>query len=308
MSNFDPKELRQVFSQFPTGVTVITTRTAEGEPIGVTASSFNTVSVSPALILWSIDKGAHSLEAFQNCEYFAVNILSDQQIPLSNRFAGRGQDKFSDVDYTNGLGDSPLLPEALTQLQCKNWNIYDGGDHLIMVGEVVDYKIADNARPLVFSQGSYSQASPHYDVLNTKQVDVLNQHDFLEDHILYLLRASYTQLSNVFYDRLNEAAGVSPELWRIYACLADGNPLDLDSLGHFVMQPKTALLDALKSIGAHVQCDTQTACLTADGVQIAQKLLTIEKQYKKELADRVEGDSYNEMKKTLRTLYSRDML
>lgn len=308
MSNFDPKELRQVFSQFPTGVTVITTRTADGEPIGVTASSFNTVSVSPALILWSIDKGAHSLEAFQNCEYFAVNILNDQQIPLSNRFAGRGQDKFEGVDYTNGLGDCPLLPAALTQLQCKNWNIYEGGDHLIMIGEVVDYKITDNARPLVFSQGSYSQASPHYDVSNTKQVEVLNQHDFLEDHILYLLRASYTQLSKVFYDRLNQAEGVSPELWRIYACLADGKPLDLDILGQFVMQPKSALLDSLKSINAHVECDAQTACLTAEGVQIAQKLLTIEKQYKKDLANRVEGKKYDEMKETLRTLYSREML
>lgn len=123
MSNFDTKELRQVFSQFPTGVTVITTRTADGEPIGVTASSFNTVSISPTLILWSIDKGARSLEAFKSCEYFAVNILSDKQIPISNRFAGRGQDKFGGINYTSGLGDAPLIPEsfdpaAMQKLEC----------------------------------------------------------------------------------------------------------------------------------------------------------------------------------------------
>lgn len=308
MSNFDSKALRQVFSQFPTGVTVITTRTADGEPIGVTASSFNTVSMSPALVLWSIDKGAHSLDAFKNCDYFAINILSDQQIAISNRFAGRGQDKFSGVDYTHGLGDSPLLPEALTQLQCKNWNVYEGGDHLIMVGEVLEYSVTQNARPLVFSQGAYSQASPHYDVLNTKQVDVLSQHEFLEDHILYLLRASYNQLSQVFYKRLNEAEGVSPELWRIYACLADGNALDLDSLGVFVMQPRRDLLDSLTSMGAHVQCDAQTAELTEAGISRARKLLSIEKQYKQELASRVGADNYNEMKETLRHLYCREHL
>lgn len=303
MSNFEPKELRQVFSQFPTGVTVITTRTSEGEPIGVTASSFNTVSVDPALILWSIDKGAHSLDAFQNCEYFAVNILSDQQIAMSNRFAGRGQDKFSGVDYIDGAGECPLLPEALAQLQCKNWNIYEGGDHLIMVGEVIDYKIADNARPLVFSQGSYSQASPHYDVLNVNQEAFMGEHEFLEDHLLYLLRAAYNQLSKVFYERLNVTAGVSPEVWRIYACLANGKPLELDLLGRFVMQPRSALLDTLTRIGASVQFDDKTARLSDEGVQIAQKLLMLEKQYKKELSNRVEGDRYNEMKKTLRELY-----
>jgi len=300
MSNFDSKELRQVFSQFPTGVTVITTRTAEGEPIGVTASSFNTVSVSPALVLWSVDKGAHSLEAFKNCEYFAVNILSDQQIALSNCFAGRGQDKFSGVEHTNGLGDSPLLPEALTQLQCKNWNIYEGGDHLIMIGEVVDYKMTENARPLVFSQGSYSQASPHYDTTNTKQVEVLDQHEFLEDHILYLLRASYNKLSKVFYNRINAATGINPELWRIYACLSEGNSLNLEKLGSFVMQPKQALLDSLDSMGSKVKIDDQTVTLSDEGVEIAQKLLKVERQFKQELANKVEGDSYQEMKSTLR--------
>ena len=304
MSNFDSKELRQVFSQFPTGVTVITTRSSDGEPIGVTASSFNTVSVSPALVLWSIDKGAHSLEAFKNCEYFAVNILSDKQIALSNCFAGRGQDKFNGVDYAMGLGDSPLLPEALTQLQCKNWNIYEGGDHLIMIGEVIEYKVSENARPLVFSQGSYSQASPHYDVSNTKQIEKFDQHKFLEDHILYLLRASYNQLSKVFYDRLNMAAGVSPELWRIYACLSDGNSLDLETLGSFVMQPKQALLDAVDSLGSNILMDGESVCLSEEGVKIAQKLLKVERQFKQDLANRVEDDSYQEMKSTLRKYIS----
>lgn len=303
MSNFDSKALRQVFSQFPTGVTVITTRTAEGEPIGVTASSFNSVSVDPPLILWSIDKGAHSLEAFKNCQYFSINILSDQQILISNRFAGRGQDKFLGVDHQNGLGDCPLLPEALAQLQCKSWNIYEGGDHLIMVGEVVDYKITENTRPLVFSQGSYSQASLHYDVLSTEKVEAGAQKEFLEDHLLYLLRAAYNQLSKVFYERIGTVAGVSPETWRIYACLACGEPLDLGTLGRLVMQPRSALLDTLNRMSPDVQFNEQTAHLSPKGVEIAQKLIMVEKQFKKELSERVESGSYDAMKATLLQLY-----
>ncbi|WP_367107021.1 flavin reductase family protein [uncultured Psychrobacter sp.] len=307
MPTFEPKALRQVFSQFPTGVTVITTRNAEGAPIGMTASSFNSVSVDPALILWSIDKGAYSLEAFKDCDYFAVNILSDQQIALSNRFAGRGEDKFSGFEYTNGLGDSPLLPEALAQLQCKNWSIYEGGDHLIMVGEVIDYKITENERPLVFSQGSYAQASPHYDSLNNSldanQMETIGQREFLDDHLLYLLRAAYNQLSEVFYQRLNTATGVSPDMWRIYACLADGQPLSLDVLEGFVMQPRDALLDTLASIGSNIHLDNETVQLTDKGMQIAQKLLMIEKEYKQEVSNRVDDNSYAEMKRTLRKLF-----
>lgn len=303
MSKFEAKELRQVFSQFPTGVTVITTRTLEGEPIGVTASSFNTVSVDPALILWSIDKGSYSLEAFKSCNHFCINILSDQQISISNRFAGRGKDKFNGISYENGLDNCPLLPDALAQIQCKIWNIYEGGDHLIVVGEVVDYKITNNARPLVFSQGSYSQASPHYDVLNDNQEALINKHEFLEDHLLYLLRASYNQLSKVFYERLNAIAGVSPEAWRIYACLSNGEALELSELGYLVMQPINALLDTLSRIGPNVQFDDKTASLTDSGMKVAQKLLMLEKQYKLELSNRVDGDNYQKMKKTLRSLY-----
>ena len=121
MSNteFDAKDFRRALSQFPTGVTVITTTDAEGNPIGVTASSFNSVSMDPTLVLWSIDKGANSLEAFEKAEYFAVNVLASDQVSTSNNFASRGEDKFANAQYSAGLGNAPILDHYAAQFECK---------------------------------------------------------------------------------------------------------------------------------------------------------------------------------------------
>lgn len=303
MSTFDPKALRQVYGQFPTGVTVITTRTVDGEPIGMTASSFNTVSIDPPLILWSIDKNAYSLETFKQCDYFAVNILSDQQIALSNRFAGRGEDKFKGLDYTNGAGDCPLLPKALAQLQCKNWQVYEGGDHLIMVGEVIEYQRLDNTRPLVFSQGTYAQASQHVETFDAPQTELFEQQDFLNNHLPYLLRSAYNHVSRSLYQRLNAATGVNPEMWRVYACLADGQTMPLETLAGYVMQPLAVLRDTLGGMGAaNIQFDADSAQLTEAGVRLAQQLLAIAIQNEAELSDRLQAVSLTALKHNLRYL------
>ncbi len=281
MENFDPKALRQVYGQFPTGVTVVTTRSAKGEPIGMTVS----------------------LDIFKQCEYFAVNILSDRQIALSNRFAGRGEDKFSDVNYDSGLGDCPLLPQVLAQLQCKNWAVYEGGDHLIMVGEVLDYHFRENARPLVFSQGTYAQANQHVETVTQNTSEVNNRQDFLNKHLPYLLRAAYNQVSRTLYERLNAAAGVSPEQWRAYACLSDGKAMALETLAKYVMQPQYVLRDTLATMGAdHVQFDADSAKLTNEGVRLAQQLLTIAAQHEDELATRLDSINLTAIKQNLRQL------
>lgn len=154
---FDQKDFRKALGQFPTGVTIVTTLSDTGEPIGMTASSFNSVSMNPPLILWSIDHRAHSLEIFENCEYFAVNILGEQQQDLSNLFASTGADKFKETEFSKGAGQSPLLPNCVAQLECKTWNTYDGGDHTIIIGEVLDYRHDDSQNALVFYQGDYAE-------------------------------------------------------------------------------------------------------------------------------------------------------
>lgn len=157
----DPRDFRRALAQFPTGVTVITTVDGQGSPVGVTASSFNSVSLDPPLILWSVDKRAFSAEIFKASTHFAVNVLADDQIPLSNRFAGRGEDKFKDVAWTAGLGGCPLFDGVAARFECRTWNVYDGGDHLIVVGEVAAYIHDADRAPLVFARGAYAVTSTH---------------------------------------------------------------------------------------------------------------------------------------------------
>lgn len=157
----DPRDFRRALGQFPTGVTVITTSDATGEPIGVTASSFNSVSIDPALVLWSVDKSAYSAETFRTAGHFVVNVLSSDQMDLSNRFAGRGTEKFKDITWTQGLGGCPTFPGVAARFDCRTWNVYDGGDHLIIVGEVMDYVYDPDRAPLVFTQGGYAVPARH---------------------------------------------------------------------------------------------------------------------------------------------------
>ncbi|MBB5210139.1 flavin reductase family protein [Microbulbifer hydrolyticus] len=152
----EPQQLRQVFGQFATGVTIITTSNESGEPVGMTASSFNTVSLEPPLILWCIGKNTGCFDAFDRCEHFAIHVLSDEQEALSSLFARRGTDRFAGLDYIINNDGVPLLHEYCARLQCTVAARYDGGDHLIMVGRVQAMHTQDR-EPLLFHRGRYAR-------------------------------------------------------------------------------------------------------------------------------------------------------
>ncbi|MBY6189621.1 flavin reductase family protein [Microbulbifer agarilyticus] len=152
----EPLNLRQVFGQFATGVTIVTTGGESGEAVGMTVSSFNTVSLDPPLILWCIDKKTGCFDAFNQCEHFAIHVLSDQQDNLSSLFARRGVDKFSELDYHMSAQGVPLLHEYCARLQCTLTARHEGGDHLIMVGRVDAMHTQDRA-PLLFHRGAYAR-------------------------------------------------------------------------------------------------------------------------------------------------------
>ena len=186
---FDSKEFRLALGTFTTGVTIITARSADGEPVGVTANSFSSVSLDPPLVLWSLAKSANSLSAFQAAEYFAVHILASEQVALSNRFASRGEDKFANLDVEQGLGGTPLLTACCTRMQCKTVHRYEGGDHIIYVGEVVDL-VRNEAPPLVFLAGKYALATR-----KTAEAPLISSAgpEFTEDFLGYLLWRAYFQ-------------------------------------------------------------------------------------------------------------------
>jgi len=159
-SDFDAREFRNALGRFATGVTVVTTRDSEGSPLGLTVSSFNAVSLEPPLVLWSLDRGSSTLPAFEAASHFAVSILGSGQIGLSNRFASRDDDKFGDLECADGAGGAPLLPGCVACFQCRTIHRYDGGDHVIFVGQVEAFERRPGAA-LLFHDGDYCVAVPH---------------------------------------------------------------------------------------------------------------------------------------------------
>ena len=157
-ATFDPKDFRRALGMFGTGVTIVTTRAENGEPVGITANSFNSVSLEPPMVLWSLAKNARSLPVFQNADTWNVHILSNEQEALSNRFARAGEDKFSGLPLDSEEAHAPLLQDCSARFQCKTAFQYDGGDHIIFVGEVTGYD-ANPHPPLLYVTGGYALAS-----------------------------------------------------------------------------------------------------------------------------------------------------
>ncbi|MBT3558555.1 MAG: flavin reductase family protein [Rhodospirillales bacterium] len=153
----DTKELRFAFGNFATGITIVTSLDADGEPLGITANSFSSVSLDPPLVLFSVDRGAYSLEAFQISRRFAINILSTDQEDMSNRFAKASVDKWSGVDFETWETGCPILTGSLASFDCRTWQTYDGGDHVIFVGEVEQMSLNTDLEPLLFFRGRYDR-------------------------------------------------------------------------------------------------------------------------------------------------------
>ena len=138
-------ELRAALSEFATGVTIVTTAQADGTPVGLTVNSFNAVSLTPPLVLWSLDKSSRTIDAFTANDCFAVHILAADQEALAMRFASRDQDRFAGLDTTAGMGGAPLIPGALACLQCRVHQQVEAGDHIIFIGWVSTVTTSTNA-------------------------------------------------------------------------------------------------------------------------------------------------------------------
>lgn len=158
-SAIDGRAFRQALGAFATGVTIVTTRDVEGRPVGLTANSFNSVSLDPPLVLWSLALNSQNLPAFRQAPTWAVHILAASQEDMSRRFATRGSDKFADIEFEHGPGGAPLLNDCAARFLCKATFEYEGGDHAIFVGEVLDLSLAEGP-PLIFHGGRYGRLAP----------------------------------------------------------------------------------------------------------------------------------------------------
>ena len=150
----NPGEYRRALGCFATGVAVVTALDADGNRVGMTISSFNSVSLDPPLVLWSIAADSLSYDVFMNTEHFAVNVLAIHQNDLSLQFARSGIDKFAGLDCRDGIGGVPILPEYAACFECCTEYRYDGGDHKIIVGRVLQFEDRE-LDPLIFYRGHF---------------------------------------------------------------------------------------------------------------------------------------------------------
>lgn len=149
------RALRDALGAFATGVTVVTARDPAGCPIGLTVNSFNTVSLDPPLVLWSLSLASPRLAAFREASHFAVNVLAADQQAISERFARRDGDRFAGLEWDAGLGGAPRLSGCCACIECRTEARHAGGDHLIFIGQVARFRHQPKA-PLVFHGGGYA--------------------------------------------------------------------------------------------------------------------------------------------------------
>jgi len=150
----EPTALRAALGRFATGVTIITCLDAAGERLGMTANSFNSLSLDPALVLWSLRQASPALPHFQAARHFAVNVLAENQVALSRRFAKRDIDRFAEGLWRPGLGGAPVLAACAAVFECETVSHQVAGDHVLFIGQV--QRLDESAlAPLVFQAGHY---------------------------------------------------------------------------------------------------------------------------------------------------------
>jgi len=149
------RAFRDALGGFATGVTVLTALAPDGQPVGVTISSFNSVSLQPPLILWSLACDSPRLEAFRHSRHYAVNVLAADQEWISDRFASRDPDRFAGVRTIAGMSGVPLLHGCVACFECSSEAHYPGGDHIIFVGRVIRFSRHEQVDPLIFHGGRY---------------------------------------------------------------------------------------------------------------------------------------------------------
>ena len=153
-SDLSTDELRRALGRFVTGVTIVTCRDEHGEPVGLTANSFNALSLDPPLVLWSLRQASSTISAFTNASHFAINVLAVDQVDLSRRFARPSSAKFDAGEWTDGQGGAPLLAGCVAVFECRRHSHHAAGDHVLFIGEV-ERLGGTAATPLVYHAGHY---------------------------------------------------------------------------------------------------------------------------------------------------------
>lgn len=271
-AGFDPRAFRRALGNFATGVTIMTAA-AGGKRVGVTANSFNSVSLDPALILWSIDKRSTSYEVFEAASHFAVNVLATDQIDLSNQFARPSDDKFATVEVEEGAGGAPLFGDCAARFQCELHQQVDGGDHWILIGKVVAFDDFGRA-PLLYHQGAYSSVLPHPRAAVKKSEEVATTFQGRLGENLYYLMTQAVRSYQSDYQPRQLATGLRTSEARMLMVLEHDVCLGTDALQELVDMPVREIDEALSNLKRRAFVSDVDGCysLTPLGTEEAEVL------------------------------------
>lgn len=301
--SFDMRDLRRCFSKYATGVTVVTSK-SNGTNAGVTANSFSSLSLDPPLILWSIGRKSRSFEIFRIAENFSINILSFDQIDISQQFASAEVDKFRGVGWSPGLNGAPILDGIAGFLECSREAVYDGGDHIIIVGRVTNYARFDKD-VLLFVQGRYCLASDH-PAAQQDQVISPSQNDDGElrtSLMLDLMLAHHSLSAN--FDKHRREEGLNVAQGRILRELDVHGPLDLGALVTRTYTSQRSTEDALADLVARGEVfseDTTRYVLTAKGRERRQAMLVRVAEFEAKITSRFSAGELAATRRILRAL------
>lgn len=240
--SIDQKAFRQALGSFATGVTIVTSP-GEDRPVGVTANSFSSVSLDPPLVLWSIAHTSRSYHAFQNSQHFAINILADDQMNVSQTFASSSDDKFSAVPWRKGSTGSPIIENAIAYFDCVCEARHEGGDHTVLIGRVVDFGLYEG-EPLVFSRGRYTVAVDH-PALASSLAMPSSESDRLAEFPLLSLIAKVHYKEDAGLEKRRAEAGLSPTASKVLAGLYQNPPLTSDELSRRMYLDRREVEDCL---------------------------------------------------------------
>jgi len=301
---FSPHEFRRALGNFATGVTIVTAVSPEGEKVGVTASSFNSLSMDPPLILWSSIKESLSCAIFESASHFAVNILASDQMDMSNHFARQNEDKFAGVDWEPGIGGAPIFPNCAGRFQCEAYDKLDGGDHWIFVGKVVAFD--DFGRPpLCFHQGSYSMVFGHPGSA-PKQKDEpakITSEGRMDDHLFFMMLQA-VRAYQVHYSPKVKSLELSLIESRSLLVLSDLSGSDAEDLVGHINAPVPEVREALVNLADRglVDCEGDKYTLTEKGLSKTKDVWKLAETHEKEAFESFDEDQIKTFTEVLRKI------
>jgi 3-hydroxy-9,10-secoandrosta-1,3,5(10)-triene-9,17-dione monooxygenase reductase component len=290
----DVREFRNALGAFTTGVTIVTTRDAAGRDVGLTVNSFNSVSLEPPLVLWSLARSSASLAAFVQAEYFAVHILGARQEALSNLFARKGADKFAGIELDRGQGGVPLLDGCAARFECRTAYRHEGGDHEIFVGEVLKFEHFDRP-PLVFQKGGYAVAVKKPAVVAAAPAEqAAPESSISRDALVYLLGSAHAMLLSKMRPQLHTRS-LDDDDYYVLNVLAIGQPrsvAELDALmayaGRRVTLPHVRSLMARELVVADGDDSTLRVSLSDAGRRAMLELAAVSKAVEEDAMQQID--------------------